>query len=108
MPEYRFISRETITGIQESEFSLVGGIAVTVGENPIAGTTSNNISLPAAKSYGLYLYDLSGRNTQEITHGFSMLDEGVLDLSGFPPGVYNLVLKTGCGTVSVRIMRVGN
>jgi len=108
VPEYRFISRETITGIQESESSSVGGIAVTVGENPVAGTTSYRISLPVAESYGLYLYDLSGRNIREITHGFSMLDEGVLDLSGFPPGVYNLVLKTGCGTASVRIMRAGN
>ena len=108
MPEYRFISRETITGIQESESSSGGGIVIAVGDNPVAGITSYLVSLPVAESYGLYLYDLSGRNIQEITHGFSIRDEGVLDLSGYPPGVYSLVLRTDGGTASVRILKAGN
>ena len=106
--EYRFISRDTVTGIEGSGTESGQGIEISLESNPVQSFASYSISLPVEGHYSLQLFDLNGRNLEEVSSGFARGNEGVLDLSGYPSGVYNLVLETGNRVSSVRLLKTGN
>jgi hypothetical protein len=108
MPQYRFIPRNVVTGIEENHSGLYDDVPLTVSENPLNGTATCSASLPPGERYSLCLFDLYGRNLGELASGNGGQVEALLDLSGFPSGIYNVVLNTQQGVCSVRVLKTGN
>ncbi len=108
IPEYRFIARNTVTGIEEAETPVDNPLRISIGQNPITAVTSYSIDLPVQERYTLTLYDICGRDLGEITSGEGKEVDGVLDLSAYPAGIYTLVLGTEQGTSTVRVLKTGN
>ncbi len=106
--EYRFISRDTVTGIEGSGTEVAQGIEIFLVNNPVQSFASYSISLPVDGHYSLQLYDLTGRNLEEVSSGFERSGEGILDMSAYPSGVYSLVLESGNGVSAVRMLKIAN
>ena len=69
-------------------------------------STSYSITLPSEQCYKLNLLDMNGRIVSEIESGFGGENEGVLDLSAVPVGVYTLLLEAPIGTTFLRLLNI--
>jgi hypothetical protein len=105
VPQYRFISRNTVTGIDDTQGGSSNEVQLAISENPVTRSTRYSISLPVNARYSVCLFDLYGRNLEEISSGEGGHVEGLLDLSGYPAGIYNVVLRTEQGVFSVRVLK---
>lgn len=107
LPQYRFISRDDVTGICENNAGVFSEAVLSVSENPVGAGTTFSISLPSDSEYSLYVFDLYGRSMGELASGCGGSVSGPLDLSGLPAGIYNVVLRTANGFSPVRIVKAG-
>ena len=108
MPQYRFIQRNIVTGIDHTNAGLSNEVLLTISENPVSSATTFSVTLPLNERYSLCLFDLYGRDLGELASGEGGQFEGLLDLSGYPSGIYNVVLSTEQGICSTRVLKTGN
>lgn len=108
VPQYRFIPRNVVTGIEGDHSGLLDAVFLTVSENPVNGTAACSVSLLPGERYSLCLFDLYGRNLGELASGNGGRAEVPLDLSDYPAGIYNVVLTTESGVSSIRVLKTGN
>lgn len=108
IPQYRFIPRTSVTGIEETHCGLPGEGSLRISENPVSSGTVCYLSLPLDESYTLCLFDLNGRNLGQLASGGGGQFQGVLDLEEYPSGVYSLVLSTESTLQSIRILKTGD
>ncbi|MCK5842458.1 MAG: T9SS type A sorting domain-containing protein [Candidatus Sabulitectum sp.] len=108
-PEVRFISRETVTGIDQEDSSLpYGAVSFSVSPNPVRDHASVNFLQSVATHYQLSLYDLSGRKVLDIASGQGDGFTGVVSLETFPGGVYIMRLVTPDLERSLLVLHTGN
>ncbi len=69
-------------------------------------STLYSITLPSEQYYKLNLLDMNGRIVSEIESGFGGENEGVLDLSAVPVGVYTLLLEAPVGITFLRLLKI--
>ncbi len=95
VPEVRFISRDTVTELDEEQSAgISGGIVLSVSPNPAAGQAVVNFSLPCAEDYQLTLFDITGRNVLDVSTGHAADFSGFVSLENIPDGVYIIKLET--------------
>ncbi|MCK5036966.1 MAG: T9SS type A sorting domain-containing protein [Candidatus Sabulitectum sp.] len=109
VPEVRFISRETVTGIDKEDSSLPNGaVSFSVSPNPVRDHASVNFLQSVATHYQISLYDLSGRKVLYIASGHGDGFTGVVSLETFPCGVYIMRLVTSDLERSLLVLHTGN
>lgn len=108
IPEVRFISRDTVTELDEEQsMGISGGIVLSVSPNPAAGQAVVSFVLPCAEDYQLTLYDISGRNVLDVSTGHAADFSGVVCLGNMPGGVYMIKLETTQFERSVLFVNTG-
>ncbi len=108
VPEVRFISRDTVTELDEEQSrGIPGGIVLSVSPNPAAGQAMVSFTLPCAEDYQLTLFDISGRNVLGASTGHTADFSGFVSLENIPGGVYIMKLETPQFKRSVLLVNTG-
>lgn len=107
LPQYRFIPRNSVTGIDDTNAGSGTDVELAVSGNPVGFGSTCSVSLPCHQHYSLRLFDLYGRNLGEIASGEGSSVNVPLDLSAYPSGVYHVVLSADHGVSSVRVVKTG-
>ncbi|OPL19911.1 MAG: hypothetical protein AVO35_00145 [Candidatus Aegiribacteria sp. MLS_C] len=87
---------------------------VKISPNPFFETAELSFSLSCDAEVALYVFDASGRQVRTLVDaehfsiGYHSIEWNGRDVSGreVPPGLYFLVLRTGTGTVTSRVLRI--
>ncbi len=108
IPEVRFISRDTVTELdEERSMGISGDIVLSVSPNPVAGQAVVSFVLPCAEDYQLTLYDISGRNVLDVSTGHAADFSGFVSFQKIPSGVYVMKLETPQFERSVLFVNTG-
>jgi hypothetical protein len=106
VPEIRFVPRDVVTYIEgEAQGSQVHG-GILISPNPVASGMSINIRIDGPCTSPLGLYDLNGRLVSRTEP--DEMGNASLDTSGMPPGTYILRCPSEGGTVTCKMILLGD
>ena len=100
------VERHEESGVQSRSAVSSSQPALRNAPNPFSDATRISCTLPVSGNVSLKLYDIAGKLVRTVNRGFARA--GVSDfefrVSGFPAGVYMLVLETGSARVSRKLV----
>jgi hypothetical protein len=104
-PALMFVTGQTGVETPEPQSPSTVGLRAPF-PNPTAGAFSVTYSLPEAASGELAVYDMTGRRVRTIAAGELQAGDHTVHLDGgrLPTGCYNVLLRTGMGTASQRVV----